>query len=275
MPQIEVITTALTDTAKRIGEIIDTIQGCQRYISGTALNGLEDYFSGTLPNVMVNFLLAKQSAYDKMLSALEGYKQAIESSAATYEASEEQLTKWADHLGDKGIHMPSIVGPNGMDPNRYNADDYQQYADVAYWNGSKWYTMSNNCWGFVDHILNIEGRNRISGRYSGEAYINGFDSYLIEGGQYIARPTSPSATDIQSIFRNAQIGDVVQMKWKSPGYSTVAHTAMIADIDENGVKFIQSNTKGQTINNTYYTWDKLSELYSNVGYGGGASIYRP
>lgn len=115
MPQIEVITTALTDTAKRIGEIIDTIQGCQRYISGTALNGLEDYFSGTLPNVMVNFSLAKQSAYDKMLSALEGYKQAIESSAATYEASEEQLTKWADHLGEKGVQVPLPRPADGWD----------------------------------------------------------------------------------------------------------------------------------------------------------------
>lgn len=268
MPDIIVVTEEMTAMANRIGQHAEEIFNLNRKIWHN-LKAMSIFFSGDLPDVLVSYIRAINNDQQSAVNVLTRCKDFLNSAAEIYKNADEslkgQIQQWGDLSTSSGIRDEYKPKPS------YDAAYYQQYADMEYWNGKKMYTMSNNCWGFVDHILNIEGRNRISGRYSGEAYINGFGSYLIEGGQYIARPTSPSASDIQNIFRNAQIGDVVQMKWNSG----TAHTAMIADIDEYGVKFIQSNTNNATINNTYYTWNDLAIRYSYAGYGGGASIYRP
>lgn len=115
MAQIAVITTALKGTAQKMGTTIETIRTSQAYITKTALNGIEEFFSGTLPNVMLDFLLAKKDVYEKMIEALEEYKQAIESSADTYEASEEQLTAWAEVLGEQGVQVPLPRPEGGWD----------------------------------------------------------------------------------------------------------------------------------------------------------------
>lgn len=270
MPKIKVISNELKSISSRIGQNSDDIISSQQ-IMMSLIKDMGPGFSGTYPSVMLQYLLGIKKKIDEMTNKINEYREFIGNAADQYEWKDNQIARWHD----AGLHIPGWNPDTGKyTEKQYDEADYQHYVNDTYTTEKGTYKLSYNCWGFVDRVLQHEGRPYISGRYTGGATIRGFDQYQIDGGQYIIGTTSPSrptADDIQAIFQNAEVGDVVQMLWNS----RVAHTALVADINQDGVYFLEANNPGGKILVQYYTWSDLANRYSNAGDGGGATIYRP
>ena len=159
---------------------------------------------------------------------------------------------------------------------KYNAANYQNY-------GYKY-----NCFMFVRQVLLNERAQDSSVGYF-NSYTNDYlHFYSYVGGSLVAEHINknsgtPSQAQIKAAFQKAQVGDVVQMYWKWGTRSATQHTALIADIGNDYVEFLESNNPSGQITNHYYSyggsssksvWGNLQTLYSNPGNKGGFSIYR-
>ena len=287
MPKIQAITDKMHEKSGKIAQGITDIYGSQNSVTQTIQN-LGRGFSGPLPTAMTERMLLMRSQYETMNKTLTGYQVFLENAANTYEWNDQEMARWAAALGGSIPVTPSPPsGQRGTDSNSpsgntgasgtssttgntrtYNAADYQGYKGAH----------GKNCYSFVNQVLKDEGRGSLDGCWAnGAAYLNGRDP--INGGQYIiSNGNNPTGDDIRAMFTNAQPGDVVQMRWRWS--RTSPHTAIFAGYDENGnIKFLEANVdmtgnKQPDVSVHTYTPDKLAQLYSNVGDGGGASIYR-
>ena len=173
--------------------------------------------------------------------------------------------------------------------NRYNPDDWRyiedQVAVPSFPPESPDRYYGGNCIYFVRHVCLSEDRGELP-KYNGGAHreLNGLTP--IEGGQWLNDVhgdervnRGPTSAEVKAVFANAQSGDVVQMHWGGSSRNT-QHTALINDIDENGVTFFQSHVEKDSKNicgfkcsSNYYDWNTLSSRYSYSATNGGLSIY--
>lgn len=175
--------------------------------------------------------------------------------------------------------MCQLFIPSAFSANRYNADKWQYIKDVDI-NGYGWRdpnleqgvdaNFGRNCKYFVRYVCYSEDRGYLPSN-NGDRELSGLT--VREGGQWLNdehNNTGPSAEELRDvIFAHAHPGDVVQMYW----FETM-HTALINDIDENGVVFFQSHENNQNvITSTRYSWNDLSDYYSRNKTKGGLSIY--
>lgn len=265
MPKIKVISDELKGVASRIGRNSEVITNSQVMMM-SLIKDMGPGFSGTYPSVMLQYLLGMKKKIDEMTNKINEYREFIGNAADSYEWKDHQIANWYN----AGLMIPGYDPNTGTYTERsYDSSEYQRYSDYR-----------TNCFAFINAILKVEGREDLDDKWAGK-YAYWKNKETIEGGQFIKGITSnnsPTVEDIKNIFSNAQVGDVVQMKWNSwsnpKEHEASQHTAIISKIDEKGVEFLQSNTQGGTINNKYYTWNKLADYFTEAGDGGGASIYR-
>ena len=103
----------------------------------------------------------------------------------------------------------------------------------------------------------------------------GEDDRLLNSGTIIgqflnAAGKRPTSVEIETIFRKASVGDVVQMYWDN----NTPHSAIIAGFESDRVWFLHSHFGALAITNNDFTWEELAENYSKPGDAGGFTIYR-
>ncbi len=98
MPKLLYVTEEMQQRAKNIGMNADEILGSQNQVTGIFQNMGRD-FSGKIPSLMTEKMIAMESDYKNINNILNGYKQFLEDSAQTVEWTDEESAKWAQALG--------------------------------------------------------------------------------------------------------------------------------------------------------------------------------
>ena len=123
MPKIEVVTNALREKAVTIGKDTKSIAESQQSVM-SIFQDLGTVFSGTLPTVMVEYMLSMDESYRSINAEIEGYKTYLNSTADTYDWTEKQLRQWARALG--GEKAAAIYREGGITPPPPGWDDLGQ-----------------------------------------------------------------------------------------------------------------------------------------------------
>ena len=98
MPKILYVTEEIKQRAKNIGMNADEILSSQNHVTGIFQNMGRD-FSGKIPSLMNEKMIAMESDYKNINSILNGYKQFLEDSAQSVEWTDEEAARWAQALG--------------------------------------------------------------------------------------------------------------------------------------------------------------------------------
>lgn len=97
MPKMQIVTDEMFNIAKRIGQNTRDILEYQNNVSKIFRN-MGRTFTGNVPSLMVQHMLAMESEYMTMNEMLNGYKNFIEDSARNYDWTEDEMTRWAEAL---------------------------------------------------------------------------------------------------------------------------------------------------------------------------------
>ena len=97
MPKILAVTEEMINMAATIGSGADDIFGSQNRITGIFQNMGRD-FSGTLPSLMTEKMIAMEDIYQGMNETLNGYKTFLEDTARNYEWTDEEAARWTQAL---------------------------------------------------------------------------------------------------------------------------------------------------------------------------------
>ena len=100
MPKMQIVTDEMINRASTIGENTSRILESQNQVTRIFQN-MGRNFSGRIPTLMTQTMLAMDKDYKSMNGILTGYKDFLEDSAHNYEWTEAELTKWAEALGGK------------------------------------------------------------------------------------------------------------------------------------------------------------------------------
>lgn len=103
MPKMQIVTDEMINRAGTIGENTSRILESQNQITRIFQN-MGRNFSGRIPTLMTQTMLAMDKDYKSMNGILTGYKDFLEESAHNYEWNEAELAKWAESLGDKSVN---------------------------------------------------------------------------------------------------------------------------------------------------------------------------
>ena len=98
MPKMQFVTDEMLNRAGTIGQNSDSLFQSQNNVTKNFQN-MGKVFSGRIPELMNQHIIAMDSDYKTMNRILTNYKTFIESSARTYEWTDEQLARWAEALG--------------------------------------------------------------------------------------------------------------------------------------------------------------------------------
>lgn len=98
MPKIQAVTNEMINRANQIGRGVDEILGSQNDVTRTFQNMGRD-FSGNIPTLMTEHMLAMDSDYQEMNSILTQYKEFMEDAAHNYEWTDEELARWGTSIG--------------------------------------------------------------------------------------------------------------------------------------------------------------------------------
>jgi uncharacterized protein YukE len=110
MPKIQVITEEILGKSKNVNQGAADIFGSQENVTKTLQNLGKD-FTGKLPTLMTEHMLAMRDKYKAMNENLTQYGSFLEHAANTYEWNESELTKWATALGgEKGASVGAAIG---------------------------------------------------------------------------------------------------------------------------------------------------------------------
>ena len=97
MPKMQFITEEMLNRAGIVGENARRILESQNQVTRIFQN-MGRNFSGRMPTLMTQNMLAREKDYKAMNGILIGYKDFLEDSARTYEWTDEELANWAKAL---------------------------------------------------------------------------------------------------------------------------------------------------------------------------------
>ena len=98
MPKMQIVTDEMFNIANKIGRDTGDILESQNNVSKVFRN-MGKNFTGNIPSLMVQHMLAMESEYTTMNEILNGYKSFVEDSARSYDWTEDEMTRWAEVLG--------------------------------------------------------------------------------------------------------------------------------------------------------------------------------
>ncbi|MBR1418039.1 MAG: hypothetical protein IJ576_03635 [Synergistaceae bacterium] len=100
MPKMQIVTDAMLDRAKDIGLNAEKILASQNKVTGIFQN-MGKGFSGRVPTLMTEHMLAMDGDYNSMNEILNAYKAFMEDTANNYEWTDEEMSRWAEALAQK------------------------------------------------------------------------------------------------------------------------------------------------------------------------------
>ena len=98
MPKMQIVTDEMVNRAGIIGQNASEILSSQNNVTNIFQN-MGKNFSGKIPSLMTQQMIAMDSDYQAMNNMLGNYKNFLEDSAQNYEWTEEELARWATSLG--------------------------------------------------------------------------------------------------------------------------------------------------------------------------------
>ena len=98
MPKMQIVTDEMVNRAGIIGQNASEILSSQNKVTDIFQN-MGKNFSGKIPSLMTQQMIAMDSDYQAMNTMLGNYKTFLEDSAQNYEWTEEELARWATSLG--------------------------------------------------------------------------------------------------------------------------------------------------------------------------------
>ena len=98
MPKLLYVTEEMQQRAQNIGMNADEIFSSQNQVTGIFQNMGRD-FSGKIPSLMTEKMIAMESDYKNIKSILKGYQQFLQDSAQTVEWTDAESARWAQALG--------------------------------------------------------------------------------------------------------------------------------------------------------------------------------
>lgn len=98
MPKMQFVTEEMMDRARKILESAGRIHESQNAVLNIFSNMGRD-FSGKVPSLMTQQMLAMESDYQNMNNMLTSYSEFLDKAADNYEWSDAELAKWASALG--------------------------------------------------------------------------------------------------------------------------------------------------------------------------------
>ena len=97
MPRMQIVTDGMLNSANKIEQEAGNILDSQHKVSEIFSN-MGKFFTGRVPSLMVQHMLAMDQEYTNMNGILSNYKTFLEDTANTYDLTEEQLTRAAESL---------------------------------------------------------------------------------------------------------------------------------------------------------------------------------
>ncbi len=98
MPKMLYVTDEMIARAGNIGANASEILNSQNQVTSIFQNLGRD-FSGRIPSLMTEQMIAMESVYQAMNNNLNGYKDFLEESARTIEWTDEEAARWSSALG--------------------------------------------------------------------------------------------------------------------------------------------------------------------------------
>lgn len=99
MPQIKAITDEMHERASIIGTEAEGILASQTSVTGIFRNMGKD-FSGAIPSLMLEHMIAMQVVYRGMNESLNGYKNFLDDTANNYEWTDGEASRWFQTLNN-------------------------------------------------------------------------------------------------------------------------------------------------------------------------------
>ena len=98
MPKILYVTEEMKQRAANIGKDTSDILESQKQVTNL-FSGLGRDFSGQIPSLMVEKMIAMESHYQDINMTLTNYKEFLEDAAQNMEWTDEESARWAASLG--------------------------------------------------------------------------------------------------------------------------------------------------------------------------------
>ena len=98
MPKILYVTEEMKQRAGNIGRDTSEILESQKQVTNL-FSGLGRDFSGEIPTLMVEKMIAMESHYQDINMTLTGYREFLEDAAQNMEWTDEESARWAASLG--------------------------------------------------------------------------------------------------------------------------------------------------------------------------------
>lgn len=101
MPKILYVTHEMEQRANNIGVNTSEILESQKQVTNL-FSGLGRDFSGQIPSLMVEKMIAMESSYQEINVILNGYKEFLEDAARNMEWTDGEAARWASSMGVGG-----------------------------------------------------------------------------------------------------------------------------------------------------------------------------
>ncbi|MBR0076065.1 MAG: hypothetical protein IJP96_09955 [Synergistaceae bacterium] len=112
MPKMRIVTDEMLNRANRIGQNTTNILEKQNMVTNLFKN-MGKNFSGKIPGLMTQHMLAMDKEYQTMNGILTNYRDFLEDSAHNYEWKEDELANFAATLGNSGTNANGNSGSTG------------------------------------------------------------------------------------------------------------------------------------------------------------------
>lgn len=103
MPKILAVTDEMMNRAGNIGQSTSEILDSQHNVTRTFQNMGRD-FSGRIPSLMTEKMIAMEEVYQNMNMILNGYKEFLEDAARNYEWTDQEAARWTRSLSNGGVN---------------------------------------------------------------------------------------------------------------------------------------------------------------------------
>ncbi|MBR0316832.1 MAG: hypothetical protein IJQ99_08195 [Synergistaceae bacterium] len=100
MPKMQFVTDEMLNRAGKVAQESGKIFESQHKVTDIFKN-MGKNFSGEIPSLMTQHMLAMDKEYTTMNSILKGYADFIENTARNYEWTDEELARWAESIANR------------------------------------------------------------------------------------------------------------------------------------------------------------------------------
>ncbi len=97
MPKILAVTEEMMDRASSIGSGASEIRDSQNHIT-TIIQNMGRNFSGPIPSLIIEKMIAMEDTYSGMNENLNGYKTFLEDTARNYEWTDQEAARWMQSM---------------------------------------------------------------------------------------------------------------------------------------------------------------------------------